>query len=539
NNGILVTPYEITNIFVYNITTNSVIQVITGADNSSYSGPSNFWNSNDYGEGFCRTNVNHNYVIGTSILTDTFGNIYWKPSVNNSFYKSTNYVEIGVAQIWGLTAGNSAYAKNRLIRIWNIQSDGSLVASARNFWQAPNGGMNVGIVNIIYDSYYDSIIIQPYQADALHMIKASNFTGYSGTVTSGTPYITALKLIGDGATNGLYYTQKLVTSGNGSIAVFGPHYPAFTNVFGSAFFSNSNITTQTNTPTFTVTGNPPALGLYNTDTLPQLYIPSTNEYWILGRGTLGGVPIINIYNATTLILQSTLDIIALGYALPETGFTKIVYHPTRNEILLYDNVGVLLAFDVPNRTVNINTTVLTLYSAFEYIGSIVPYGDSYYIDIHDSSGFDESWMKVIDGLNTFTGSIHNFITATIDYNLLPTITNENVWSSTAIASTTGQWKITSSSSWASIVGGGTINISPNDIIEFTMFSPTIKLISIENITQSFTYDPLVYQNTLNSIPTFAIKADNITLNNGDQLEFTFYNPYIPSCPFINQVLISF
>jgi hypothetical protein len=75
------------------------------------------------------------------------------------------------------------------------------------------------------------------------------------------------------------------------------------------------------------------------------------------------------------------------------------------------------------------------------------------------------------------------------------------------------------------------------------------IVLVENITQAVLYDiadptylnanTLPTFNTLNSIPFFAIKADNVNLFNNDLLQITFANPIYPSCPFITTVTINF
>lgn len=145
--------YDVANLFVYNFTTNTVEQVLIGTGVSSYSGAAASYNPNFYGESFGINNYNNDYCYGgLAIKTNpNNGQIFWKKSVVDQVYFSEPYVENGVAQIWGNGSGSTTCSK--LIRIWNIQSDGSLVASKRTILDNYSS-----FYNMLYDSYYKGLI---------------------------------------------------------------------------------------------------------------------------------------------------------------------------------------------------------------------------------------------------------------------------------------------------------------------------------------------------------------------------------------------
>ena len=142
--------YEVTNLFVYDYTNNTVDQVLIGSGVNTYSGTPSGYNPNYYGEYFGMNDYNNDYCyggLGIKVDSNT-GRIYWKKSVTNQIYFSEAHTESGVAQIW-----SSITAKMGLVRIWNIQSNGSLQQSKRTIID------NFSTVqNLVYDSFHNRLI---------------------------------------------------------------------------------------------------------------------------------------------------------------------------------------------------------------------------------------------------------------------------------------------------------------------------------------------------------------------------------------------
>lgn len=163
----------------------------------------------------------------------------------------------------------------------------------------------------------------------------------------------------------------------------------------------------------------------------------------------------------------------------------------------------------------------------------------------------------IIGPGLFTGLMHNFLSTTID--ATPFNVNDDVYSTTLTGNTLGQYKVITSNNWQPVPGGGNINVNPNDILEFTMFSQDIQLYQVVNQTTATTYDIPTYGNlsslptfnTLNPndtlspgnggniMPVFSIKCDSINISNGDVLELYFTNPFNNQCNFVSSVTINF
>ena len=152
--------YDVANLFVYDYATNTIEQVITGTGVSSYSGAPASYNPNYYGEGFGINDYNNDYCYGGLGIKINFnyisgyGQIYWKKSISDQVYFSESHTESGVAQIWGTSS--EVGICSRLIRIWNIQSDGSLLPSKRTILD-----MYSTLTNVTYDSYYQKVLTIP------------------------------------------------------------------------------------------------------------------------------------------------------------------------------------------------------------------------------------------------------------------------------------------------------------------------------------------------------------------------------------------
>jgi hypothetical protein len=145
--------YEVANLFVYDFNTQTVEQVLIGTGVNTYSGAPGSYNPNFYGESFGINNYNNDYCYGgLGVKTNpNNGQIFWKKSVVDQVYFSEAHNETGVAQIWGNGAGSTTCSK--LMRIWNIQSDGSLIPSKRTILDNYSS-----FYNMLYDSYYEGLI---------------------------------------------------------------------------------------------------------------------------------------------------------------------------------------------------------------------------------------------------------------------------------------------------------------------------------------------------------------------------------------------
>jgi len=171
--------YDVANLFVYDFATNTVDQVLTGTGVNTYSGTVSSYNPNRYGEFFGFNDYNNDYCYGgLAIKTNpSNGQIFWKKSISDQVYFSESHAETGVAQLWGNSTGGG------LIRIWNIQSDGSLVPSKRTIYDYYSSTF----YNFIYDSYYEKLITVPsgngYQ---FYLINTKTLGGLHGVNTIGT-----------------------------------------------------------------------------------------------------------------------------------------------------------------------------------------------------------------------------------------------------------------------------------------------------------------------------------------------------------------
>jgi len=187
------------------------------------------------------------------------------------------------------------------------------------------------------------------------------------------------------------------------------------------------------------------------------------------------------------------------------------------------------------------------YANLDYVYTIedvngIPYFSAATLDIPI-----RRWFRLDLGSRVYLDNVHNELNVIANDGVTTTTDNYDLYSFSTLSDTFGQWKVTTSTTWASIPGGSNITVNANEIIEFTMFSTTNTLVSVENVTTSTVYDIPSYNNlatfptynTLNSVLAFVIQADSVNLSNGDVLEFTFENPDNPNCQFINSVTINF
>lgn len=521
--------YQITDLFVYDYVNNVVVQTLIGGPNEPYSGLITGWNPNVDGPTFASNNVNINYAYSLSIKIASTGKIYWKGAINTPFLVSQSYTEGGVAQIWAIQALQGSKA---LIRIFNIQSDGTLEVSNRLICQ----NYTNAIRNMRYDSHYGGVIVNSYLGSILDIWDPTNLTGYVGnTIPISYPsstYFTSVDYLGNGTTAGLYWAQRILSNNQGGIAIFGPRYPAFTNRYGYMNFAESDIKTQSIAPTFNSTGDAVNPGLYNTDSYPQMYVSATNTYWVAGRTLyFAGDEIINIYNASNsgpLTLLHTINLTAAGVAF--SGFTLMTYLPSQDTVVIYGSIGKFY--------ININTYAGILHIITLPVpgsGALVYTPTGNYLDYRLNST-QEAWTLFGFVPTTITTNTYQYLAVTYtDYASISNTDQYDLYANLSITSFTfGQWKEITDTTWATIPS--TISTTLGATIEFTSFILDKPLVAIRNLTQSTTY-PI--SNGLNAIKVYTIIADNINLFNGDLLEFEFTNPDNPSCPFINQSLIAF
>jgi len=525
--------YQITDLFVYDYVNNVVVQSLVGAPNEPYSGAASGWNLNSYGKTFGLNNVNINYANSLSIRIASTGKIYWKNAVNTPFLVSQSYTESGVAQIW---ASQTDQNSKPLIRIFNIQSDGTLEVSNRLIYQNYGVYGNISVRNMRYDSHYSGVIINTYQGSILNIWDPTNLTGYMGNTVpvfySSSTYFTSVDYTGNGGTTGVYWAQNILSNNQGGIAIFGARWPFGSQKYGYVNFAESDIKTQTIAPTFGDTGDAINPGLYNTDSYPQIYVSGTNTYWVMGRTLyFAGDEILNIYDAPNsgpITLLHTINLTALGATF--TDFSLMTYLPTEDTVVVYSGFNKVF--------ININTYAGVLYNITLPVagsGALVYTPTGNYLDYRLDST-QEAWGLLDFVPATSTANTYQYLAVT--YTDSASISNTDqydLYANLSITSFTfGQWKEITDTTWATIPF--IISTSLNMIVEFTSFILDKPLVAVRNVTQGTTY---TVTNTLNFISVYSIPMDNINTFNGDLLEFEFTNPDDLNCPFINQSLIAF
>ena len=522
--------YQITDLFVYDYANNAVVQSLIGGPNEPYSGLITGWNPNVDGPTFAYNNVNINYAYSLSIKIASTGKIYWKGALNTPFLVSQSYTEGGVAQIWAIQALQGSKA---LIRIFNIQSDGTLEVSNRLICQ----NYTNAIRNMRYDSHYGGVIVNSYLGSILDIWDPTNLTGYVGnTVPISYPsstYFTSVDYLGNGTTAGLYWAQRILSNNQGGIAIFGPRYPAFTNRYGYMNFAESDIKTQSIAPTFSSTADSVNPGLYNTDSYPQMYVSATNTYWVTGRTLYyAGDEIINIYDAPNsgpLTLLHTINLTAAGVTF--SGFTLMTYLPSEDTVVIYGSIGKFF--------ININTYVGVLHNIALPVpgsGALVYTPTGNYLDYRLDST-QEAWgllgtIPVTTTNLTYSGLSINCedsasATANFTYDLYLGLDGPTV-----NATTFGQWKEITDTTWATIPPSITVSLGSK--IEFTSFILDKPIVEVRNITQGTTHT----SNSISGIDLITLIANNVMLTTGDVLEIEFVNPYKSDCPFINTTTIT-
>ena len=583
------TAYIFTNLFVYNLATEEIEQVLVGADSTPYSGSYNTWNPNSYGEMFAEYMGQKSYGFGGLSIKVVDGKIYWKQCPELHHYRSLQYNETGVAQIWG----NSLVSN--LVRIWNIQSDGTVVPSVRTLFNhgvsSTNRSLTYAWTNIDIDlsETYTDVVFGISIADSrLDAVYVHNLTGsYNGMYyASYAAYNPPIAIqVNEGPFPRIFNPFQFSVTG-GFVYVFGTDGAG--PLFGQSLckkYDINDLFTPSIIPVLTkVIGDGTNPGLYNPSTYPQV-IGSDGNIWKMGNATrdvevpnpnppppanitVSGDRIIGVFDPVTLNQVETINLTAAN-AVPinPTGieynhfycapFDKMVYYgpgagdlivfvdPTTYQIEFKGDIDIFFNFKRP--------LALTVNK-----GWMVSYGLGFFLDYYGGTAgaTTERWSYIITSNIDYTGLINDTLNVIYNNNPPPLIT-DNIYSTGIVASTFGQWKVTTALPlpgddvvyWNYITGSGFIAINANETLELTQFSMENPIVSVENLTQTVLYeitDPIYLNvntlptfNTLNSVPFFAIKADSVNLFNNDVLQLTFENPVNPTCPFITTVTINF
>jgi hypothetical protein len=323
--------------------------------------------------------------------------------------------------------------------------------------------------------------------------------------------------------------------------------------------------TGVNPPTYNLTrvpiiaADPTGFEISYTGTNPGTFVPPTPPA-VTGTVELSRNWVIEVVDFTspTFNTIATIDLaFANAYLDTIAAFNyeqgSFQYSAAEDKVYLYYGASSspVYTFDtITNsliRSSSFNRMVLP-YTKLNYVYTVEDVNGIAYFSAGTSTDTpSRRWFRLAAGNRSYINDVHNELNVIVNDGSTTTTTNYNLYSLSNIADTFGQWKVTTSTTWASIPGGSNITVNANEIIEFTMFSTTNTLVSVENVTTSTVYDIPSYNNlstfptynTLNSVLAFVIQADSVNLSNGDVLEFTFQNPDNPTCPFINSVTINF
>jgi len=277
-----------------------------------------------------------------------------------------------------------------------------------------------------------------------------------------------------------------------------------------------------------------------------------------GTITLSANYVIQVLDDTTLAPISTISLTSINDLLdlwvqPDNFQGRFQYSEDTDEIYLY-------SYNSAEPVYVFSTVTNSLVRSSSFNRMVLPYnkleraftlenvnGVPYFSTYASTETPTRFWFRLDLGSRVYLDNVHNELNVIANDGATTTTNNYDLYSFSTLSDTFGQWKVTTSTTWASIPGGSNITVSANEIIEFTMFSTTNTLVSVENVTTSTVYDIPSYNNlatfptynTLNSMLAFVIQADSVNLSNGDVLEFTFENPDNSACPFINSVTINF
>jgi hypothetical protein len=354
------------------------------------------------------------------------------------------------------------------------------------------------------------------------MFRPKSFTSWAGTNANplNTTYALGIGFDGNYAGNdGLYWGNHFITNNAGNIALFAPHWPFPGTLCGLTLFTSTEIQGQINS-TYAITPN--FCGLFT----QGYYVPTTNTYWRYGQD--GTDVVIRVYDST-LTTYTTINLTTLGYPITNVGSFLLMSYDSFNDQIWLHNGSTKLVF---------NTTTLALVQAISVInsGGLVPYDAStVYFDFLTGTPNEENWGLLGYSPISVTGPSMQYLETTYDDGLggsSALVYDLYNGTSGVIANTFGQWKEITSTTWATIPSSITVTLGTR--IEFTSFILDKPLVEVRNITQSTTFT----STSISGVPLIGLLADNITLNNGDVLEFEFTNPDDTSCPFINSTTIT-
>jgi hypothetical protein len=573
----ILNDYTFTNLFVYDFAGNSIEQVLVGADSTPYAGATINWNLGIYGETFAEYNLAKDYGLGgLSIKVNgslPSARIFWKQWTTDNYYQSQGFVETGVAQLWGICIGESG---GDLIKIWNIQSNGSLQASNRTLYTYGGTRSYTNLpVKMEYDTFYNHVVGVTFASQSLVLIDPVNFTGYHGGPYYGNYNVSTNKLAIDTLASGtLVFPTDFITNNQGTITIFGGKNSSVNSIY--VRYTSVDITGPNNSFTSTGTlgdGSSPNPGLFYLGYNPgysQVYNPSSNQIWLMARNipdicenppcppnalTTQDV-VIGILDHDTL---NVIDVINLSNQnadpIGSVGYYFLGFYIPALDLMCYIGGfnGKLLLINATTRQTVYNGSLVPAANFLRtppllltsYYGWMVPYNNGVFLDYTINTLLNERWVYLTPQTVTYTGLTHNILTINVEG--VDILLQDDVYATTLTGNTFGQWKVLTDDTWASIPGSGTITINPNEIIEFVMFDKQIKLIEVENLSTATIYDLANYTdlstlptfNNKNFIRNFSIKADNINVSNGDQLKFTFSNPANANNPFINTVILNF
>ena len=579
-----ISDYLFSNLFVYDFSTNLIEQVLVGAQSTPYSGPSASWNTASYGEMFGELCGNKDYGKGGLSIKVDGNRIFWKQWATDNHYQSESFSETGVAQIWG-TCRLDSITNGSLIKIWNIQSDGSLQSSNRSLYcyKSERSIQNLP-VKLEYDTFYNHVIGVTFQSYGLVLIDPVDFTGYYGGPywADYNNYADKLAISTIVGPNPIVFPSDFITNNQGEITLIGRGNGLNTTYrrYTSADITNPNNTyTSSGVLADTSTGNP---GLFYVGFQPgyaQVYDPINNQIWVMGRqypDACNNPPcppnsltpaniVIGVLDHDTMAVVDTINLTAQNAGIVGSiGYYHLgFYAPGMNAVCYRSGAAdKLLMLDANTKQIIYNGTT-TLAANFLRVpafvggdyGWMVPYNNGVYLDYNNNTATQERWIYITPQSVAYSANTHNLLNATFTTSNI--IVQDDVYASSVTADTFGQWKVTTALPlpgddvvyWDNIPGGGSISINANETLELVQFSMENPIVSVENLTQSNLYEitdvnyvnqnTLPTFNTLNSVPFFAIKADNVNLFNGDVLQLTFENPVYPSCPFITTVTINF
>ena len=593
------TNYLCSNLFIYDYDANTIETVLMGADTYPWTAAEANWNAKNLGETFGEFNGFKDYCYGGMSIKIYNDKIYFKQYAEERYYVATPFAETGIAQIWaigenpdGTTGTISTY---RLIRIYNIQSDGSLVPSARTIYTYKySRGLKRGPRYIVYDANNSAVLGVTNSTSELILIYVNDLTGYYGGPPLGgsvlnIPLSSRMVLY----TDDVSLTHKIedpatfaYDDNSGRIYIFGKQ--AGGQIYNFQVWGIGAVLSQSVTPVPILQGNtgtPNNAGLYNTGggsnghNYPTVFNYTTNTIWQMGNEFRNTTPgnaetdrIIKIFNATTMTLVNTINLTQLGAVTngaTVTNGARDLYHnhfydPTFNQMVYYGKANDRLLFINPvTQAITYNGSIVSMINlnrspqlGAQNIGWIVPYNNGYLVDRNNVSTTDEFWTYIQPSFAEYDGVIHDYIT--IKVNNAAIVIHDQVSNPIQLYGWSfGHYKVQNATPlpgfdvayWNSMYGLLDITITFNDVLEIAQMDPNRQIIKVENLNQGWTYDitnPLhVNQpqlptfNTLNSIDFFAIRADNVNLFNGDFLQFTFANPTYPNCPYIQLMQILF